>query len=216
MAVGPSAPPIIPTEDDFSSAEAHETAANESHEDAQLRGSTQQQALGVGDQGAEVGHSAHAHEDETGIDAQLDAQIQHINETHGNGDVAQGHTAGGSKLLCTGQGLNLYSDGVCHIAAGGSDLGGGLVQSVCIKQTLGGGPQGIHIRLQHIGGNTGAKHLGQEACRDGFTLENIPVDMTAGKEDLVEHAGARQIGHQHANGDGYQQQRLKLLLNAQK
>ena len=53
--------------------EAHETAAHEGDEDAQLGGRAQQQGLGVGDEGTEVRHSAHAHEDQAGIDTQLDA-----------------------------------------------------------------------------------------------------------------------------------------------
>ncbi len=58
-------------------------------EDAQLGGCAQQQALGVGDQGAEVGHGAHAHEDEAGIDAQLDAQIQHVDQTDADSDITE-------------------------------------------------------------------------------------------------------------------------------
>ena len=69
MAVGPSAPPMMP----MALGEAHETAAHEGDEDAQLGGCAQQQGLGVGDEGTEVRHSAHAHEDQAGIDAQLDA-----------------------------------------------------------------------------------------------------------------------------------------------
>ena len=57
----------------FRAGEAHETAAHEGDEDAQLGGCAQQQGLGVGDEGTEVRHSAHAHEDQAGIDAQLDA-----------------------------------------------------------------------------------------------------------------------------------------------
>ena len=57
----------------FRAGEAHETAAHEGDEDAQLCGRAQQQGLGVGDEGTEVRHSAHAHEDQAGIDTQLDA-----------------------------------------------------------------------------------------------------------------------------------------------
>ena len=72
MAVGPSAPPMMPSAG-FRAGEAHETAAHEGDEDAQLGGRAQQQGLGVGDEGTEVRHSAHAHEDQAGIDTQLDA-----------------------------------------------------------------------------------------------------------------------------------------------
>ena len=66
-------------------------------------------------------------------------------------------------------------------------MSGGLAQSVSIKEALSGGPKGVHIGLQHISGNTAAQHLGQETGRDGLALKNIPVDMAAGKENLVEH-----------------------------
>ena len=62
-----------PTIWDTRAGEAHETAAHEGDEDAQLGGRAQQQGLGVGDEGTEVRHSAHAHEDQAGIDTQLDA-----------------------------------------------------------------------------------------------------------------------------------------------
>lgn len=34
-------------------------------------------------------------------------------------------------------------------------------------------------------------------------------------EDLVEHIGTGEVGDEHTEGDGHQQQRLKLLYNAQ-
>ena len=45
----------------------------------------QQQALGVGNQGAEVGHSAHAKENQAGINAQLDAEIQVVDQAGRDG-----------------------------------------------------------------------------------------------------------------------------------
>ena len=65
----------------FRAGEAHETAAHEGDEDAQLGSRAQQQGLGVGDEGTEVRHSAHAHEDQAGIDAELHAQIEVIEES---------------------------------------------------------------------------------------------------------------------------------------
>ncbi len=47
-----------------------------SNEDAQLGGSSQQQSLGVGNQGGKVCASAYAHENQAGVDAQLYAQVQ--------------------------------------------------------------------------------------------------------------------------------------------
>ena len=58
-------------------------------------------------------------------------------------------------------------------------------------------------------------HLRKELRGDGRAADEIPVDVTAGEEDLVEHAGAGQVGHQHTEGDGAHQQRLKLLADTQ-
>ena len=108
-----------------------------------------------------VGHGAHAHEDQAGVDAQLDAQIQHVDEAHG--------------------------DGLSHGDA-----------------------------VEHRFGNAGSLHLGDKLRRDGIAAEQIPVDVSAGEQDLVIHLRAGQVGHQHADGDRHQQQRLKLLDDAQK
>ena len=75
-----------------------------------MGGSAQQQALGVGDQGAEVGHGAHAHEDQAGIDAQLDAQIQHIHQAHGDG-LSHGH--GVQHGVCNARRLH-FGDELCR------------------------------------------------------------------------------------------------------
>ena len=139
---------------------AGELAAHKGHEDAQLGGSAQQQGLGVGDKGGEVGAGAHAHEDKAGVDAQLYAQVQHVDEAHGDG-LAHGHRA----------------------AHGLRD------------------PQLLQVR--------------QELRRDGVSAEELPVDVAAGEEDLVVHLRAGQVGDEHAEGDGQQQQGLELLDNRQ-
>ena len=64
---------------------AQQAAAYVGHENAQLCGGPQQQALGVGDERAEIRHGAHTHEDQARIDTQLHAQIQYVNEPHGDG-----------------------------------------------------------------------------------------------------------------------------------
>ena len=56
--------------------EAQQNGQEEGAEDAQLGRAAQQNALGVGQQGAEVGHGAHAQEDEGRVDAQLHAQTK--------------------------------------------------------------------------------------------------------------------------------------------
>ena len=58
----------------FSGGEAEEEVGpEEGHENTELRGGAQQQRLGVGDEGAEVGARAHADEDQAGINAELHA-----------------------------------------------------------------------------------------------------------------------------------------------
>ena len=42
------------------------------------------------------------------------------------------------------------------------------------------------------------------------------MDVTAGKQDLVEHVGAGQVGHQHTKGNGDKQQGLEFLHDTQK
>ena len=60
--------------------EAQENRAEESGEHAQLSGSAQQQALGVGQQGAKVSHGAYAHENQAGVQACLDADVEDIQQ----------------------------------------------------------------------------------------------------------------------------------------
>ena len=140
--------------------EAHETAAHEGDEDAQLGGRAQQQGLGVGDEGAEVRHSAHAHEDQAGVDAELNAEVQNVEQTEANGAAD------------------------------------------C--------PRGKH-RI----GYAGLRHLCQELLRDGRSSEEVPMDMSSGEQDLVEHVRTGKVGAQHTERDGQEQQRLKALHDGQ-
>ena len=59
---------------------SQQAGAHVSTKDTELSGSAQQQALGVGDQGCEVGHGADAEEDQRRVDAQLDAHVEHIGQ----------------------------------------------------------------------------------------------------------------------------------------
>ena len=49
--------------------------------DTQLGGSAQQQALGIGNQRTEVGHRTNAQENEAGIDAQLDTDVEDVQKS---------------------------------------------------------------------------------------------------------------------------------------
>ena len=139
---------------------AGQAAACVGHEDAQLGGRAQQQGLGVGDQGTEVGARAHAHEDEAGVDAQLDAQIQYVKQAHG--------------------------DGLSH----------------------------LH-RIDDIGGYPQVIQFVNKRLVNGMTAEDLPVDVSAGKENLMIHLRAGQVGDEHTEGNRQQQQGLELLHNRQ-
>ena len=140
--------------------EAHELGADIGHEDTELGGSAEQQGLGVRDQGAEVGHRTDAHEDQAGVDAQLNAEVEDVQKTE---------------------------------ADRAADSPG----------------------CKHRLSNAGLCHFCQEFLRDGRSSEEIPMDMSAGEEDLVEHLRAGEVGAQHTEGDGQQQQRLKALYDGQ-
>ena len=60
--------------------EAHQVSHDKGGKDAQLCGSAQQQALGVGNQRAEVGHCTHAQENKAGINAQLDTDVEDVQQ----------------------------------------------------------------------------------------------------------------------------------------
>ena len=70
MAVGPSAPPMMPMALDSGPVKPMKRQPTKV---MKMPSWAQQQGLGVGDEGTEVRHSAHAHEDQAGIDTQLDA-----------------------------------------------------------------------------------------------------------------------------------------------
>ena len=218
--MGPSRAGAVGAADDADGAglragEAQQAAAHIGQEDAQLSRSAQQQALGIGDQGSEVGHGAHAHEDQARIDAKLYAQVQNVDQARAHGDVGEGHAVIGGGLLRLDQGLDLNVKGAQGAAAGGGDLRHGLLQHLGAEHRLNGGQELVYIGGQHVLGHAQLLHLCQERCRDRLSADQVPVDVAACKEDLVEHVGPGQVGHQHAKGDGHHQQGLELLFDAQ-
>ena len=81
MAVGPSAPPMMPMDPAPWRSNPIAPGQQEGDEDAQLGGRAEEEALGIGDQRSEIRHRADPHEDERRVDAELDAVIQVIQET---------------------------------------------------------------------------------------------------------------------------------------
>ena len=68
--------------------ESQQVRAEEGEEHAELSGSTQQQALRVGDQRTEVGHGADTNEDHAGVNTSLNADIQDIDQAAVGHDMA--------------------------------------------------------------------------------------------------------------------------------
>lgn len=171
--------------------------------------------LGLAMRGAEVRHSAHAHEDQAGIDAQLDAQVENVHQTRSDGDVREGHAVVGSGLLRLHQRLKLRfqsGDGGSGLLRDGGD---GLFHHLRGEGGLGGGHQLLDVGGQHIFRHALTVEVRQQRRRDGLPADEVPVDVAPGEEDLVEHIRAGEVGDEHTEGDGHQQQRLKLLYDAQ-
>ena len=61
--------------------EAQGNGTDQGDVDTKLSGSAQKHALGVCHHGAKVGHGAHAHKDQGGVDAKFDAQIKDVKES---------------------------------------------------------------------------------------------------------------------------------------
>jgi len=61
--------------------ESKRIGADEREENTDLRRSSQQKALGIGDQRAEIGHGTHAHEDKAGVYAELHAQVEVVQQS---------------------------------------------------------------------------------------------------------------------------------------
>ena len=81
----------------------------ESGEDAELGGGAEQQGLGVGKQGTKVGHRADAHEDQRGVEAGLDADVEDVKQTALMDDVRQRDLTGN---------VGVPQLGVIHMGAG--------------------------------------------------------------------------------------------------
>ena len=64
------------------------TGGGVGREDTDLRGRAQEQALRVGNQGAEVGHGADADEDQAGVEAGLDADVKDVEQSAAREDGA--------------------------------------------------------------------------------------------------------------------------------
>lgn len=155
MAVGPSAPPMIPRAggaaapaDDtqsggFLRSEAHQHGAEQHRKDTQLGGRAEDGQAQVAEHGAEVGQRAHTHEDDGRQETGLDQHV--VDEVHQ------------------------------------SQLVGNLVERHL--------PDVLHHPVHH-------HHT-----------------VLVGLDDT--HLAAGEVGDEHTEGDGHQQQRFVVLLDAQ-
>ena len=76
-------------------------------------------------------------------------------------------------------------------AAGSShDLTGDLLDRIRSEGLLRAGEQLLEVRSKHGVRNAGLAHLRNEGGRDGRAAEKVPMDVTAGKQDLMEHIRA--------------------------
>lgn len=138
-----------------------------------------------------------------------------VHQTRSDGDVREGHAVVGSGLLRLHQRLKLrFQSG-----NGGSGLlrdgGDGLFHHLRGEGGLGGGHQLLDVGGQHIFRHALTVEVRQQRRRDGLPADEVPVDVAPGEEDLVEHIGTGEVGDEHTEGDGHQQQRFKLLYDAQ-
>ena len=114
--MGPSAPPMM----EMAAVKAHEDGQEIGHVDAQLSRRAHEEALGVGDEGAEVRHGSHAHEDQGREDAPLIQDVKVVEQSaHSVGgilrrqhdvrvDIYQQHAEGDRHQK---QGLKSFPDG---------------------------------------------------------------------------------------------------------
>ena len=100
------------------------------------------------------------------------------------------------------------------VSTSGSTLGT-LLGVEDLADLLGGGHQLLDVGGQHVFRHALTVEVRQQRRRDGLPADEVPVDVTPGEEDLVEHIRAGEVGDEHTEGDGHQQQRLKLLYDAQ-
>ena len=199
----------------FLRGEAEELGAHIGHEDTELGSRTEQQGLGVGDQGTEVGHGADAHEDQAGIDAELDAEVEDIEQAEVDRRAGKLHAVHRGSLFGLCNRLCLRGELADGAAGSSHDLTGDLLDRIRSEGLLRAGEQLLEVRSKHGVRNAGLAHLRNKGGRDGRAAEKVPMDVTAGKQDLMEHIRAGQVGTQHTEGNGQEQQRLKALHNGQ-
>ena len=142
-------------------------------------------------------------------------KVKDVHQTRSDGDVREGHAVVGSGLLRLHQRLKLRfqsGDGGSGLLRDGGD---GLFHHLRGEGGLGSGHQLLDVRGQHVFCHALTVEVRQQRRRDGLSADEIPVDVAPGEEDLVEHIRAGEVGDEHTEGDRHQQQRLKLLYDAQ-
>ena len=156
---------------------AQQGGANVGDENAQLGSGAQQQALGVGNQGTEVGHGAHAHEDKAGVHAQLHAQVQHVQQAHGDRGAQQ---AG-----------KLVKDGLRGAARG--DLIDDFLGDCGAAKQL---PLHMPVGEEHLVVHPGAGQVGQQHAKGDRQQQQGLKLLDDGQ--VQQHAGH----HQHHQAQG--------------
>ncbi len=149
MAVGPSAPPMMPMALD-SCPVKHKAAADKRDKNTELRRRAQQQALGIGDEGAEVRHGANAHENKAGINTQLHTEVEDVHQSRADRYVREGHAVVGRSLLRLHQRLQLCAKGGNTVCGRRDDLRYGAADRLRGEHGLRGGHELLQIWREHI------------------------------------------------------------------
>ena len=171
MAVGPSAPPMMPMEAACGPVKPSRISAEEGDEHAELRRRAEEQALRIGDQRAKVGHRADAHEDDGRIDTGLDADVEH---------VKQSCIRAGCARSCDSRSLSWIEEGVPKLR---------------VIQCIGG----VQIRVDGIEAGEVADVGQQAAERDADeqqrlkALDDAKVQQHAGNDDHYEVSASRPL-----------------------
>lgn len=134
----------------FLTGEAHKAAADKRDKNTELRRRAQQQALGIGDEGAEVRHGANAHENKAGINTQLHTEVEDVHQSRADRYVREGHAVVGRSLLRLHQRLQLCAKGGNTVCGRRGDLRYGAADRLRGEHGLRGGHELLQIWREHI------------------------------------------------------------------
>ena len=164
MAVGPSAPPMIPIARGLLGCKGQHQSTQVAQKDTDLSGSTQQDQLGIREHGGEVHHGTDTEKNEGGIDPLLHTEIEIFEDRAFIVDT-QGHTRPGGDVTDQNAKANRYEQqGFVMLDDGEADEGNSnhehhdvprreLRQGSRLKQLVGQGNEVVHRCRGSLGGH---------------------------------------------------------------